>query len=128
MNITQRVKELDLPKGSFVVVGSGILNALRIRDAGDIDLVVTDEVYKRFEREGWQQIEGADQILLKRDVYDVCKSWYGKAVDELINTAQSIDGIPYLSLEGVYAWKKSFGREKDLKDLVLIDEYISRSL
>jgi len=38
MNIVGRLKKLNLPLGQRVVVGSGILDALGIRPAHDIDL------------------------------------------------------------------------------------------
>jgi hypothetical protein len=110
-----------------VVVGSGILNALGIRESRDIDLIVTDEIYTKFEAEGWEKDNWSDQVVLKHDVFDLGKSWYGKSIDELSPNAQYIDNIPYLSLEDVYKWKKSLGRDKDLHDLELIDEYKTRS-
>lgn len=127
MNIAQKIKELGLPNDSYVVVGSGILSALKIRESGDIDLIVSDEIYKKFEDEGWQKDSWSDQVVLKRDVFDLGKSWYGTTLEELILHAVHIDGIPYLSLESVYEWKKSLGRDKDLKDLILIEAYKSRS-
>lgn len=127
MNISQKIKELNLPSGSYVVVGSGILNALEIRESGDIDLIVSDEIYKKFENEGWQKDKWSDQVVLKHDVFDLGRSWYGKTVDELKENTQYIEDIPYLSLEDVYIWKKSLGRDKDLQDLKLIDEYKTRS-
>ncbi len=36
MNIIERTKKLNFPLGKYVVVGSGILEALGIRSANDI--------------------------------------------------------------------------------------------
>lgn len=41
-----RVKALGLPRGSFVVIGSGILTALGIRQSSDIDLAVDGATYE----------------------------------------------------------------------------------
>lgn len=127
MNFVEKIKELDLSQGSFMVVGSGILHALAIREAGDIDLIVTDEVYERFEKLGWQRDTWGEQTVLKKDVFDLGKYWYGKPLSELITSAQYVDDIPYLSLDAVTAWKKLLGRDKDLQDLALISEYLSRN-
>lgn len=123
MNIADRLKELNLPDNSFVVVGSGILNALGIRDSGDIDLIVSEDIYNRFDAAGWDHDTWSDQTVLKKDVFDLGKTWYGKSVEDLIKRAQYIDGVPYLSLDDVYEWKKILGREKDINDLKLIEEF-----
>jgi hypothetical protein len=44
LNIFEKVKELNLPFGKYVVVSSGVLDALGIRSASDVDIAVT----KRF--------------------------------------------------------------------------------
>lgn len=123
MNIAEELKKLDLPYDSFVVVGSGILGALNIRESADIDLIVSQEVYDRLELEGWDHGKWDEQVVLKKDLFDVGRIWFGDPVDALIKKAQYIDGIPYLSLDDVFAWKKVAGREKDLRDLMLISAY-----
>ena len=40
MTIISRIKQLRLPYGQYVVVGSGTLDALGIRQAADIDIAV----------------------------------------------------------------------------------------
>ncbi len=127
MNIPQKIRELGLQGGSYVIVGSGILDALKIREAGDIDIIVSNEVYKKFEEEGWQKANWPDQVVLKHGIFDLGKNWYGKTVDDLISDATLIDDIPYLSLDAVYEWKKLRARDKDLKDLALIEAYKARS-
>lgn len=125
MNIVQKLGKLNLPINGYVVVGSGVLNASGIRESNDIDIIVSKSIYDKFEAEGWQQANWSDQIVLKKDVFDIGTNWYGLQVDQLLKNAQYVDGIPYLSLDGVYQWKKKLGREKDLADLKLIDEHRS---
>lgn len=123
MNFAQKINELNLQAGTYVVVGSGILNALGIRESEDVDLVVTEDAYQMLNEKGWEHGEWRDQPVLRRDVFDIGRHWYGKGVKELLKTAQVVDGIPYLSLDDVYEWKKGLGREKDIRDIALIDEY-----
>lgn len=127
MNIPQKIRELGLKSGSYVIVGSGILDALKIRESGDIDIIVSNEVYKKFEEKGWQKASWPDQVVLKHGVFDLGKNWYGETVDDLISDATLVDDIPYLSLDTVYEWKKLRARDKDLKDLALIEAYKARS-
>lgn len=44
--------------------------------------------------------------------------------DELLKDADIIDGIAFLSLRNLRMFKLSSGREKDLKDVTLIDSYL----
>lgn len=125
MDIPAELKKLNLPKNSYIVVGSGILNTLGIRASKDIDLIVSQEVFDRFFNEGWEEDNWSDQFVIKKGVFDIGINWYGKNVTQLLEQAQIIDGIPYLSLDYVYDWKKSVGRKKDLNDLKLIDTYLS---
>lgn len=123
MNFKQKIAELGLPQASYVVVGSGILNALGIRESNDVDLVVSDEVFVNLEKLGWEKGAWGDNLVYKKGVFDVCNQWYGQPVEDLLKNAQIIDGIPYLNLRQVYTWKQQRGQEKDLRDLTLIDTY-----
>lgn len=123
MNISQEVGKLNLMTNSYVVVGSGILGALGIRESNDIDLIVSQNVFDDFEAQGWAHDSWPDQPTLTNGLFELGVHWYGKRVDELLENAQYIDSIPYLSLEDVYEWKKRLGRDKDLRDLGLIENY-----
>ena len=46
MEIKSKLYELGLNPENAVVIGSGILNALNLRESKDIDVVVTEEKYR----------------------------------------------------------------------------------
>jgi len=48
MEIKNKLVELGLNYDNAVVIGSGILNALNLRECKDIDVVVIKEKYKEF--------------------------------------------------------------------------------
>jgi hypothetical protein len=123
MSFADKINDLNLPKNSFVVVGSGILVALGIRESSDIDLIVSQEVYDLFDAAGWDHDNWSDQVVLKKDVFEIGRDWYGQNVEQLLKHVQYVDGVPYLSLDEVYEWKKRLRRNKDLVDLKLIDSY-----
>jgi hypothetical protein len=123
MDFKQKIAELNLPEDSYVVVGSGILGALSIRASNDIDLVVIEDVYQDIKKLGWKQGLWGEDIVFQQDVFDIGNDWYGEKAADLLKHAQIIDTVPYLNLDDVYEWKKMKGREKDLRDLELIDEY-----
>lgn len=125
MNIAQEIRKLNLKKGSYIVVGSGILGALGIRESNDIDLIVSKKTFDYFKSQGFNDDRWPDQPTLSNGLFELGMHWYGKELDELLSNAQYVEAIPYLSLDDVYDWKKKLGRDKDLRDLVLIDSYRS---
>lgn len=79
MNIPQELATLNLPPNSFVVVGSGILNALGIRESNDIDLIVTPEVFASLEQRGYAESSWPDQKTLAFNEFEFGTQWFGKA-------------------------------------------------
>lgn len=141
MNISERVKKLKLPFGKYVVVG-GAMEAYGIRPAKDIDIVVTEDLFDDLKKQGWVMCEcekckdkwahGSRDRILKGDGVDILSeySWYGKyykGTEELIREAVIIDGVPYVQLEELVTWKKAANREKDQKDVKLIEEFLRAS-
>lgn len=125
LDISKRIKELNLPLGKYVVVG-GAMEAMGIRKANDIDVVVTKDLFDELIRKGWKVHENR---MLKSEGVDVFPdySWRDKYVantEELIENANVIDGVPYVQLEELLKWKKAAARSKDLKDVELIESFL----
>ena len=131
MNIVEDVRKLNLPQGEYLVLGSGILGALGIREIGDIDLLVSPSVFDKLRAEGWAydeiEIEGQTREHLSRGEVEVYRDfWYGSNHPDpatLIADPQIIDSIPFLSLQKLAEIKKILARPKDLRDIELIDTY-----
>jgi len=45
-------------------------------------------------------------------------------MNEMIDGAEIIEGLPFVRLEYVIEWKESMGREKDCNDIELIIDYL----
>lgn len=134
MNIITKIKELNFPIGEYVVVGSGILDALNIREANDIDIAVTNDLHQKLKETGeWKEYERYDliRVFLKKDVYEIIPqlNWdkYETTTEEAISSAKIIEGIPFMNLEELIKFKTALGREKDLKDIELIKKYLKNS-
>jgi hypothetical protein len=125
MGIAAEVKKLGLPKNSYIVVGSGIMSALNIRDSNDIDLTVTHDVFVMLQKQGWEKGESDFTNVLQKYPFDVGEEWAGKTSEELLSTATVIDGVPFLSLGDLRDWKQKHARPKDLQDICLIDNYLA---
>ena len=124
MNIREAISQLLLPDGSFMVVGSGLLDTLGIRAAGDIDLLVSHDVFDNFKHQNYkiqQHKDGSDYISIGR--FEIMADWFGNDLETMRESAVYIDEIPYWSLESMREWKCDHAREKDVRDIALIDEY-----
>ena len=128
--VIAKVKSLNLPDGSYIVYGSAPLVVLGIRDVNDIDLLVSEKVYNQLEKKGWKKVyKGPKDEPLTHDVFDVHKNWefsgYSPNLSELLSRAIEVEGVAFASLDDVRKWKADWGRDKDLADIKLIDDYLS---
>jgi hypothetical protein len=127
--LARLVAELELPPGEYAVFGSGPLLALGIiEEAHDIDVVARGEAWLKACASG--RLEHlADHGVAVASFHDglltVGQSWaYGDPdIDELINTAEVHDGIPYVRLEHVVRYKTLAGRPKDVAHLARIERW-----
>lgn len=129
--IITKVKTLNLPKGSFVVFGAAPLAVLGIREANDIDLLVSSETYKKLKNSGWKELpKGPNDIPLVYDVFEAHDNWnfspYSPKLEHLLASAIEFEGVLFASLNEVRKWKSVSGRPKDLLDLKLIDQYLEK--
>lgn len=128
MNIFEKLKELDLPFGEYVSVGSCPLAARGIREASDLDIAVTNKLLGRLiESKKYQQVERYGRTFLKTDGVDIIPQldWedYSTTVEEAIETADVINGYPFLSIPETIKFKRAMGREKDFRDIKLLEDY-----
>lgn len=129
MDIKQKIKKLHLSKDSYVIVGSGILNALNIRKSHDIDMIVSEDIFQLLSENQEWKIANRDDGTLKitHGIFDCMTNWHGRDVKSMLQRAVYIDDIPYMSLIDVYEWKKMMGRQKDVVDIRLIEGYIAQN-
>ncbi|MEX0998993.1 MAG: zinc ABC transporter substrate-binding protein [Thermodesulfobacteriota bacterium] len=132
MNILQKVKALNLPTDQYVLVGGGVLAAHKIREAPDIDLVVTQALFDEMKRTGeWREGEkpNGGPALYKDEIevyLDVNCDSYNPTTQELIERAESIEGIQVISLHDLLKFKRGYGRPKDRVDIELIEKVLAK--
>lgn len=131
-NFIEKIKALNFPLHQYVVVGSGSLEVLGIRPAADIDISVVPELHKKLRESGeWKEEERyPGKIFLMKKGVDINPelSWseYPTTTADAIKSAMIVEGIPFLNLQELKKFKKALGRDKDLKDIELIDNYLSK--
>ena len=120
------VKRLKLKPEDYIVIGSGILVALEIRDADDVDIVASKDAFDKLTKDTeWTSkiLEDGTQILIK-DIYEVGLDRKTQkahpTLEELKQDQVIIDDIPFISLKHLMDLKFKRGLEKDMKDIDLI--------
>lgn len=125
MSIIERVKATKLPLEEVVVIGSGLLDALGLRKADDIDLVVSWELFDRLTVSGsYAQKERAGEPYLIRDDIEIWMSWGNDRkpnFDALKDAGVVIDGVTFVNKDFLISWKKQSGRDKDISDIRLLE-------
>jgi hypothetical protein len=125
MDIFQKVRELNLPDNTYVVVGGGLLVALGLLDwDDDVDLCVSTELFEKLKTQGWHLTDWRGRPILKRDVYDIGVGFGEWSLAELQSDAMIIKGIPFISPTKLLSWKKQMARPKDLQHIELFKKIL----
>ncbi len=127
----EQLKSLELPTEDYAIFGSGPMWIHGLKeDCHDLDIIARGKAWIRAAELGeMQQADMRDRVIrFFNDSIEVFNGWAPGEwdVDELIDTAQMIDGFPWVRLEYVLTWKYEMGRVKDLKDIPVIEEYLAR--
>ena len=136
MNVFEELEKVGLPRDQFMVLGSGILGVLGIRDIADVDLLVTTDLFNHLRDNGWKyemiEIGSRPREKISNGPIEAFKDfWWGSGTldpETVFAGAEMIDGIRFLPLRILLEVKKSMAREKDLKDVTLIEVYLSTFL
>ena len=135
MDIFKKLKELDYPLGEYVVVG-GAMAAHKLREAHDLDILVTPKLYAKLLKEGYkqclcEQCLNTSRIMLNKDNVDIVPNYmFGNYIGDtksLIENADIIDGFPFIKLEEFIKFKRELGRQKDFDDIKLMEDYLLKN-
>jgi hypothetical protein len=132
MDIYRKLKDLNFPTGEYLVVG-GVMAAHNIREAHDLDILVTPFLYQSLIAKGYKQClcsqcVNTSRLMLKMEGVDILPNlMYGNYLGDtrkLIQTADIISGYPFIKLRELIRFKKELGRVKDIEDIRLIRTYL----
>lgn len=127
MSLFDLLKSLHLPTGDYAIFGSGPLIVREIIPASnDLDIICRGNAWKTV------QEEGECEYLSDYDVTVVTmcdgRLTFGSEwaigdfdINELIDSAEIIDGLPFVRLEHVANYKKISKRPKDLEHLKALE-------
>lgn len=129
--VIKKLLSLNLPPDDYAIFGSGPLFAHGITDRlGDLDVVARGKAWKKALKLGRAETppSGASKLIkLYEGKIEIFSGWYGWDVNELIDTAEVIEGLRFVNLESTLKWKKQSGRPKDKKHVKLIEAYLTKT-
>jgi hypothetical protein len=131
-NNLRKLKTLGISADQFVVVGSGPLAIRKIRESKDLDIVVTHDLWTQLSKKYAPQTNewGIEYIgiLENIEVLNPGQSAFSNSsvvpVEKVFSEADTFKGTKFMSLEHLKKVKLQLGRETDLKDISLIDNYL----
>jgi hypothetical protein len=127
LHIFQKIRQLGLPDGEYVIVGGGVLAALGLQEwNGDIDICVSAEVFESFEGQGWKQEEAEGKMVLKHDDYDLGVGFAEWSLEDLLADALEVRGIRFISPAKLLEWKRRMNRPKDEAHIALLEKYLKQ--
>ena len=119
--LIERVKALPFPKEDYWLITGGAMVLYGLREqTHDIDLGCTSRLADELEQQGAEvsiRKDGTRKLVLDGDV-EIMENW-------LYDRVETVEDIPVISLKGLKEMKLSLGREKDLRDVALIDAYLA---
>jgi hypothetical protein len=124
MKYLDELSFLNLPAGKFAIFGSGPIAVRGIREPEDLDVIVKLDVWDTLIKK-YPEALSYKPTCLKIGNVEIYKDWMelSDRINEMIDTAEKIMDYPFVQLKYVEEWKVRVGREKDLKDVELIEKY-----
>lgn len=113
---------MNLPLNQYWITSGAALVIHGVKDTTrDIDLGCTTELVEAFLKKGCKckVVEDNSRIVEVNDNIEILENWF-------VEKIEFIEGLPVGTLESIKKQKAELGREKDMKDIKLIDEFIKR--
>lgn len=129
----QKVKNLNLPVGQYALFGSAPMGIRELKECHDVDIVVTEKLWNEYlNKSGWGLIKTQHKDKysagLRNGDIELWKDWWPKwDIKKLIMDAEIINNLPFVKLKEVLKWKKQIAREKDLKDVEIIEKFLEKN-
>ena len=126
------LKELNLPKNEYVILGSGPLVIRGLRGNNhDIDILVTKKLWNKLIKEypvKIKEVKDKKREFMKVGNISISYPWDdSNLLKNVFETADVVEGYKFASLEDIKLWKSYIGRDKDIEDVKLIEQYLNKN-
>ncbi len=132
--LLRKLKSFKLPRDQFAIMSSGVLAVRGLREARDIDIIVTKKLWARLSKENPARKNSKGYLVSLGEYVEAVGGRLESQekdfvrMERQIKNADIIDGIRYVKLNEVKKFKRRLGRIKDLNDIKLIDDYLKKKL
>jgi hypothetical protein len=119
--ILQKLEELNFPKNQYCVMTGAALVLQGVKEyTGDIDIGCSEELFQNILKQGYrlQQLKSFEGIIIDETI-EVFRNWQAEKI-------VYIENIPVAEIYCIRKYKDNLGREKDLRDIELIDIYLAK--
>ncbi|MDF2521747.1 MAG: hypothetical protein K0R84_2375 [Clostridia bacterium] len=119
--IMDKLKELNFPKEQFCVMTGAALVLHGVRqETADIDIGCTKELFAKLLQSGFELAAGkVYRGIVIEGFIEIFEDW-------MPEKSILIDGIPVADIHDIRRYKEQKGRDKDLRDIELIDRFINQ--
>lgn len=125
LTLLRELDDLKLETGEYAITASGAMAGRGIREARDLDLIVTPRLWEELaSRFG---VSGGKIVIGERIEVVGEGSPFSEECEEQIRRAEMIGGRLYALLTDVRRAKLALDRPKDRRDVELIDAYLVRT-
>lgn len=117
--ILKRLNKLNLDKNEYWVLAGSAMVIYGLRDnTGDIDLGCSSKMADSLEKTYSVSLcsDGSRRIVIDKDI-EIFENW-------IFDKVNIVSNVPVISLKGLRKLKENLNRDKDIKDIQLIDEYL----
>lgn len=125
--VLDALKQLELPSGQYVVIGSGLLDVYGLRESSDVDLAVSEQLFDELKQRLNVPVKTRDGMpYLEYGVFEIWLGWYSDMpFSSLKETAVTVDGVLFAHPEIIIQRKRERGLSKDMADIELLKEYLA---
>lgn len=123
-NLLKELESLNLPNGEYAVFGSAVMAVRGIREAPNIDVIVTNNLWNKLSGSCGVDSEG----FIRIGSVKISNWWFAptqKSIPTMILESETIKNFPFVRLEDVRFYKNNLAREKDKQDVKLIDDFLN---
>lgn len=126
MDKTEIIKELNsfpYDKEDYWVLAGSAMVLYEIKEkTSDIDLGCNQKMADQLERQGFffKLTESGNRHFKYSDSIEIFENW-------IKDTVTLVEDFPVITITGLIEMKKELNREKDKKDMLLVNEYLQQT-
>ncbi len=128
--LIKQLKKFNLPKGRFLIYGSGVLGIRGLREMNDLDVIVEASFYKKLLKKYREYLKENPKALanngrtIKIGRFELGVSPPYLNFKKAKKEADVFFGIKFVSLRDLIFCKKKMKRKKDLRDIQIIKKFV----